>query len=138
MGGNHVILMIPTVKDPIWLENTSQQIAFNHLSFNTTDRNVLAVKENGIEIINTPIYKPEENQEIIKTKVILNEDGSINLNSDFYYSKAQYDFNMYIIGLSKEDVKDAVKNRYDHLKIENLEVNNINNERDKAEITYHT
>lgn len=138
MGGNHVILMIPTEKDPIWLENTSQQIAFNHLSFNTTDRNVLAVKENGIEIINTPIYKPEENQEIIKTKVILNEDGSINLNSDFYYSKAQYDFNMYIIGLSKEDVKDAVKNRYDHLKIENLEVNNINNERDKAEITYQT
>ena len=138
MGGNHVILMIPTEKDPIWLENTSQQIAFNHLSFNTTDRNVLAVKENGIEIINTPIYKPEENQEIIKTKVILNEDGSINLNSDFYYSKAQYDFNMYIIGLSKEDVKDAVKNRYDHLKIEYLEVNNINNERDKAEITYQT
>ena len=63
------------------------------MSFNTTDRNVLAVKENGIEIINTPIYKPEENQEIIKTKVILNEDGSINLNSDFFgYSKAQYDF----------------------------------------------
>ena len=45
---------------------------------------------------------------------------------------------MYIIGLSKEDVKDAVKNRYDHLKIENLEVNNINNDRDKAEITYQT
>jgi hypothetical protein len=91
MGGNHVILMIPTEKETIWLENTSQQIAFNHLSFNTTDRNVLAVKENGIEIINTPIYKPEENQEIIKTKVILNEDGSIDLSSDFYYSNAQYD-----------------------------------------------
>ncbi|GGP05542.1 hypothetical protein GCM10010992_22040 [Cloacibacterium rupense] len=136
MGGNHVILMIPTEKEPIWLENTSQLMAFNHLSYNTTDRNVLAVKENGIEIIDTPVYQPEENQEIIKTKVVLNEDNSINLNSDFYYSKAQYDFNMYMLGLSKEDVKDAVKGRYDHIKIENLEVNNINNDKEKAEITY--
>lgn len=136
MGGNHVILMIPTEKEPIWLENTSQQMAFNHLSYSTTDRNVLAVKENGIDIINTPVYQPEENQEIIKAKVMLNEDNSINLNSDFYYSKAQYDFNMYMIGLSKEDVKDAVKSRYDHIKIENLEVNDINNNKDKAEITY--
>lgn len=136
MGGNHVILMIPTEKEPIWLENTSQLMAFNHLSYNTTDRNVLAVKENGIEIIDTPVYQPEENQEIIKTKVVLNEDNSINLNSDFYYSKAQYDFNMFMLGLSKEDVKDAVKGRYDHIKIENLEVNNVNNDKEKAEITY--
>jgi len=136
MGGNHVILMIPTEKETIWLENTSQQIAFNHLSYSTTDRNVLAVKENGIDIIKTPVYKPEESQEIIKTKVILNEDNSIDLSSDFYYSNAQYDFNMPLVGLSKEDAKEALKGRYDHLKISNLEVNNINNDKDKAQLTY--
>ena len=32
MGGNHIILMVPTEKGTIWLENTSQDIAFNHLS----------------------------------------------------------------------------------------------------------
>ena len=136
MGGNHVILMIPTEKETIWLENTSQQIAFNHLSYSTTDRNVLAVKENGIDIIKTPVYKPEESQEIIKTKVILNEDNSIDLSSDFYYSNAQYDFNMPLLSLSKEDAKEALKGRYDHLKISNLEVNNINNDKDKAQLTY--
>ena len=136
MGGNHVILMIPTEKETIWLENTSQQIAFNHLSYSTTDRNVLAVKENGIDIVKTPVYKPEESQEIIKTKVILNEDNSIDLSSDFYYSNAQYDFNMPLLSLSKEDAKEALKGRYDHLKISNLEVNNINNDKDKAQLTY--
>ncbi|WP_390456289.1 DUF3857 domain-containing protein, partial [Chryseobacterium sp. Alg-005] len=38
MGGNHVILMVPTEKGNIWLENTSQQVAFNHLGYSTTDR----------------------------------------------------------------------------------------------------
>ena len=94
------------------------------------------MKENGIDIIKTPVYKPEESQEIIKTKVILNEDNSIDLSSDFYYSNAQYDFNMPLVGLSKEDAKEALKGRYDHLKISNLEVNNINNDKDKAQLTY--
>ena len=43
-------------KDNIWLENTSQKMAFNHLSYSTTARNVLAVDENGIKIIKTPVY----------------------------------------------------------------------------------
>lgn len=136
MGGNHVILMIPTEKETIWLENTSQQIAFNHLSFNTTDRNVLAVKETGVELIKTPIYQAENNKEIVKSKVILNEDNSIEVNSDFFYSNAQYDFNLHKVGLTKEDLKTDFKDSYNHLKIENLEVNNLNNDKDKAEITY--
>lgn len=136
MGGNHIVLMIPTEKDTIWLENTSQKIAFNHLSFNTTDRNVLSVKENGIEIVKTPVFKPEENKEIIKAKVVVNEDNSIDLNSNFFYSNAQYDFNLHLLGLSKEELKNEVKDSYNHLKIENLEVDNLNNDKDKAEITY--
>ena len=43
---------------------------------------------------------------------------------------------MPLVGLSKEDAKEALKGRYDHLKISNLEVNNINNDKDKAQLTY--
>lgn len=62
MGGNHIILMVPTEKGTIWLENTSQDIAFNHLSYSTTDRNVLAVKPNGIEVVETLVYTAKEKQ----------------------------------------------------------------------------
>ncbi len=60
LSGNHVILMVPTEKETIWLENTSQKIAYNHLSFTSHNRNVLAVKKDGIEIINTPTYEPSQ------------------------------------------------------------------------------
>lgn len=136
MGGNHVILLIPTEKDNIWLENTSQRIAYNHLSFYTTDRNVLAVKENGIELIPTPSYKPEENKEIVKAKIILQEDNSIDASADFLYANAQYDFNRGLLELNQEELRDELKERYSNLKIENLKFSPVTNNRETAEISY--
>ncbi len=135
-NGNHVILMVPTEDGNIWLENTSQKIAFNHLSYTSHNRNVLAVKENGIEIINTPVYKPEESKEMMNAFIKLNEDATITSNVNFVYTGGQYDMALYFTSLKNEELKDAIKNIYYSLKIGEVSVENLNNNRDDAEISF--
>ncbi|OCA73229.1 DUF3857 domain-containing protein [Chryseobacterium arthrosphaerae] len=136
MGGNHAILMVPTEKGNIWLENTSQQTAFNHLSYHTTDRNVLAMTPKGIELINTPAYKAEENREKQMLKININEDNSITGEGNFFYTGNQYDTNLRFANLDPKEKNDAIKNRFNVLNFEKIEVKNFNNDRNKAVITY--
>ena len=135
-SGNHAILMVPTEKDPIWLENTSQRIAFNHLSYSSHNRNVLAVKENGIELINTPIYKPEESKEKLIGKINIAEDGSISSTANFEFSGGQYDSNLRLFSLKNDELIEALKNRHYNLKIDQIAVQNLKNDRDDAKIIF--
>ncbi|MET3529416.1 DUF3857 domain-containing protein [Chryseobacterium flavum] len=136
MGGNHAILMVPTEKGNIWLENTSQQMAFNHLGYSTTDRNVLSVKKNGIELINTPAYPAEQNKEKQILKIIVGEDNSILGEGNFCYTGNQYDYNLVFTGLNPKERNDAVKRSLDILNFEKVEMKNFINDKDKALITY--
>ncbi|MDR6544856.1 hypothetical protein J2810_000898 [Chryseobacterium rhizosphaerae] len=136
MGGNHAILMVPTEKGNIWLENTSQQIAFNHLGYSTTDRNVLSVKKNGIELINTPVYTADQNKEKQVLKVKVGEDNSISGEGNFYYTGSQYDYTLGFTGLNPKEKNDALRNSLDVLNFEKVEMKNFVNDKDKAFITY--
>ncbi|MFC6269577.1 DUF3857 domain-containing protein [Frigoriflavimonas asaccharolytica] len=136
LSGNHAILMIPTEKDPIWLENTSQNIAYNHLNYTSHYRNVLAVSEKGIELINTPIYQPKDSKEVLKSKVKIQENNGISVVSNFKFSGGQYDLNIPLFYYNAVDLKQAVKNKHGNLKIEKMEVINLKNNRDIAEIDY--
>ena len=136
-SGNHAILMVPTEKEPIWLENTSQRIAFNHLSYSSHNRNVLAVKENGIELINTPIYKPEESKEKLIGKINIAEDGSISSTANFEFSGGQYDSNLRLFSLKNDELIEALKNRHYNLKIDQIAVQNLKNDRDDAKIIFN-
>ncbi|WP_419495103.1 DUF3857 domain-containing transglutaminase family protein [Chryseobacterium bernardetii] len=136
MGGNHAILMVPTENGNIWLENTSQQTAFNHLGFSTTDRNVLSIRKNGIELINTPVYSADQNKEKQKLKIKIGEDNSITGEGNFFYTGNQYDYNLGFVSLSPKEKNDALKKRFDVLNFEKVEMKNFVNDKDKAVITY--
>ncbi len=136
MGGNHVILMVPTEKGNIWLENTSQQFAFNHLSSSTTDRNVLSIRKDGIELIDTPVYSAEQNQEKQVLKIKLNEDNSISGEGIFSFTGSQYDYNVALGNLSPKERNDVLKSRLDVLNFEKLEMKNFINDRDNAVARY--
>ncbi|MCU7613329.1 DUF3857 domain-containing protein [Chryseobacterium sp. GMJ5] len=136
MGGNHVILMVPLEKGNIWLENTSQQIAFNHLGYSTTDRNVLSIRKNGIEIIDTPSYPAEQNKEKQLLTITLNEDNSILGEGNFSFTGTQYDNNIALANLSPKDKNEAVKNMLDVLHFEKIEMKNFINDKDKAIAKY--
>ncbi|MET3538052.1 DUF3857 domain-containing protein [Chryseobacterium limigenitum] len=137
MGGNHAILMVPTEKGNIWLENTSQQVAFNHLNYNTTDRNVLSIKKDGIELINTPASSAEKNREKQILKVKLNEDNSLTGVGEFVYTGSQYDFTLPFSNLSSKEKNEAIKKRLDVLNFEKVEMKNFVNDRDNAVATYN-
>ncbi|MCL8537473.1 DUF3857 domain-containing protein [Chryseobacterium gallinarum] len=136
MGGNHVILMIPTDKGNIWLENTSQQLAFNHLSYSTTDRNVLSVRKNGIELVNTPAYTADQNKEKQFLKVKIGDDNSMTGEGSFSYTGNQYDYNLGFANLNPKDKNEALKSRFAVLDFEKVEMKNFVNDKDKAVITY--
>ncbi|KQT35967.1 GTPase [Chryseobacterium sp. Leaf405] len=136
MGGNHVILMVPTEKGNIWLENTSQQIAFNHLSYNTTDRNVLSIRKNGIELIETPVYPAQQNKEKQILKIKLNEDNSILGDGNFSYSGSQYDNTISLVNMSPKDRNEAAKNLLNTLNFEKIEMKNFLNDKDQALAKY--
>lgn len=136
MGGNHVILMVPTENGNIWLENTSQQSAFNHLGYSTTDRNVLSIRKNGIELINTPVYSADQNKEKQKLTIKIGEDNSITGEGNFFYTGNQYDYNLGFVNLGPKERNDALKKRFDVLNFEKVEMKNFTNDKDKAVITY--
>lgn len=136
MGGNHVILMVPTEKGNIWLENTSQQVAFNHLSYSTTDRNVLSIRKNGIELIDTPTYPAEQNKEKQILKIKLNEDNSILGEGNFSYTGSQYDNSMALINMSPKERNEAMKSFLDVLHFEKVEMKNFLNDKDNAITKY--
>jgi hypothetical protein len=136
MGGNHIVLMIPTENKTLWLENTSQKIAFNHLSNTSLDRNVIALANNEVKIINTPSYKPEDSKELLVATVKINPDNSIEVDSKFQFSGSQYDFQLPLTTLNKDEVIDELKDRFDNLKFENLLIDNVINNRDDALVNY--
>lgn len=136
MDGNHVILCVPTENGNIWLENTSQRIAYNHLSYRTTDRNVVMVKENTAEIVDTPKSITENNKEVLRIKANISADNNLDVTSRFSYSGGLYDMSMPILSLTPIEQKDALKHRYDNLQFSNIDIQNLVNDRDKAIINF--
>jgi len=51
---NHVILMIPSAKDTIWLENTSSALPFDYLGTFTQNRYALAINGEKSQLVKTP------------------------------------------------------------------------------------
>lgn len=136
MDGNHVILYVPTESGNIWLENTSQKIAFDHLGYRTMDRNVVMVKENSIEIRDTPKSLAENNKEILRIKANISADNTLDVTSTFSYHGGGYDIFMPILSLTPVEQKDAIKHRYDNLQFSSIDLQNLTNDRNKGQINF--
>lgn len=132
MGGNHVILMVPTEKGNVWLENTSQKIAFNHIGLKNSNRNVMLVKDDGIELMNTPIYKTEDSSENLRFNAKINEDLSLTGQAKFKFEGGLYDYTYFYDGLPNDDLKERLKSQFANLKFQDLVVNSLKNDRSEG------
>ncbi|TAG05233.1 MAG: DUF3857 domain-containing protein [Cytophagia bacterium] len=77
---NHVILCVPTKKDTIWLECTSQRQPFNFLGSFTDDRHALLITEDGGKLVKTPNYTQKENIQTTSAKIKIKEEGEAEVS----------------------------------------------------------
>ncbi len=131
--GNHAILMVPTKKDTIWLECTSQKVPFGYLGDFTDDRDVLVVSPDGGKILHTKAYKDSESTQILTGEFILGENGNISAKAKLKSSGVQYDDNYQIADMDEKekdiyykDYFSAINNiKIEHITLENDALNTI-------------
>lgn len=88
---NHVILMVPKAKDTTWLECTSQTLSPGYLSAFTADRSGLAFTDKGGVLVHTPVYTMEDNKELRKVDVKIEDDGKAIINCFTHSSGEEQD-----------------------------------------------
>ena len=79
---NHAIMCVPMQKDTIWLECTSQTVSPGFMGSFTGDRKALMITKDGGVVVNTPVYKSEDNLQLRKVNATVDEQG--NVAADVY------------------------------------------------------
>ncbi len=111
---NHVILCVPLQKDSMWLECTSQTMPAGYLGDFTSGRHALLVDENGGRMVRTPKYGVNENLQVRKVKALLDEEGTLEVNTQSQYRGTQQDrLHGIINNLSQEKVRELLSEDLD-------------------------
>lgn len=133
--GNHIILSLPTEKELIWMECTSQIHPFGFQGNFTDDRNVLLVKPDGGEIVKTKTFTETDNLKTIKGSYIISQEGNLKGKLKSVSKGIQYDHEFVKERMSKENQVDRYKEEFDN--ISNLHINkiNLNNNQNTIEFT---
>jgi hypothetical protein len=116
---NHMILCVPSVKDTIWLECTSQVMPIGFLGNSTAAKSVLLVTEEGGKLVRTPVYNPADNFQKRTASVVLDEAGHGEITIKTNYGACQYEDN---IAMLLRDPTAQRKSIMNSLSIPNMEI----------------
>jgi hypothetical protein len=117
---DHVILFVPLKEDTIWLECTNQTIPFGFLGDFTSDRYALVIKENGGDLIKTPVYELNDNFQRTVANVTINSDGNATADIARSFGGLQYDNYLEEIYSTAEDQKEWL---YDYIDLPDFKIN---------------
>ena len=134
IDGNHVILALPTDKEMIWLECTSQIQPFGFQGDFTDDRNVLVIKPEGGEIVRTKIYTEIDNSQISKGSYQITANGDFIGKVKIISKGLRYDSEFGKERISTENQIKYYKEEFDN--INNLKIKNINLKNNPKEIEF--
>lgn len=132
---NHAILCVPTEKDTIWLECTSQRKPFNYLGTSTNDRYALVIEDDGGKLVKTPVLKPESHLEARTINVVFDKTGNGMADVKAFYSGINYDDYVPIL---ISDQADRVKMITNKIHIPNFELDKFNIQETKSEKPFVT
>ena len=121
--GNHAILMLPTQKDTIWLECTSQKVPFGHIAGFTDDRKVLVVKPGGSFVKKTTKYPDSINKVVTNATMKVSPELALDVKLNMINCGAAYD-DVYTLKDLKEKQLILYYKKF-FQSINNLKINNI-------------
>ena len=121
---NHVIVCVPSQKDTIWLECTSNTSEFGVLGNFTENRNALLITEDGGKLVPTPKSKASDNFFASTSVIELAEDGSGTVHVSMHTTGEYKDDMMNYIGnQKKDDQKKYLVNYLGYIQPDELEIN---------------
>ena len=116
---NHMILCVPSVKDTVWLECTSQVMPMGFLGNSTAAKSVLLVTEAGGKLVRTPVYQPADNFQKRTASIVLSESGQGEIDIKTRYGACQYEDH---IGMLLRDPTAQRKSIMNNFSIPNMEI----------------
>ncbi|MEJ8803068.1 DUF3857 domain-containing protein [Pontibacter sp. H249] len=117
---NHVVLYVPTDKEGIWLECTSQEVAAGYAGSHTGGRHALLITPEGGKLIKTPDYSAKDNVQQRTASVKLDEKGNGKASVLTYYTGLQQESRNGILHHYKPE--DQKKWIYQQTKIPSFEI----------------
>jgi transglutaminase-like putative cysteine protease len=130
---NHVIVAVPSERDTLWLECTSQVNPFGYLGRFTGDRRALMITEDGAKIIKTPTYTASQNTQIRVAEVQIDKQGNAKAKVKTVYAGLQYenDHLNSVLGDRPEDQKKWIQN---NTQIPSFDINSFSMENRKDKL----
>jgi hypothetical protein len=109
---NHAVVCVPMGADTIWLECTSQTNPFGYAGTFTGDRKALAITETGARLVNTPVYRAEDNVQSRSATVFVDNNGNATATVKTTYRGLQSESNglNFVIGQADKEKKWAQNN----------------------------
>jgi hypothetical protein len=130
--GNHAFLCVPTAKDTIWLECTSQKVPFGYINSFSDDRDVFVVTENGGQIKHTSKNKSKENLQHSIINYSVSNLGELKGNAKISSYGTQYKTHLNVFNnKNPKDLKIALKEFYALNEIDFNEIRVTNNKKKK-------
>lgn len=130
---NHIIVAVPSGKDTLWMECTSQKAPFGYLGSFTGDRSALMITEEGGKMVRTPSYKAEQNKQSRFADVVVDVLGNAKATVRTTYSGMQYE-NGGLDGLLDNQYDDQKKWVQDNTHIPSFSVNTFSMKGIKSKI----
>jgi len=129
MQGNHVILFLPTKKDTVWLECTTQKEPFGYMGDFTNDRDVFKIDpKGGSTIIHTKVYKNTQNYQYTNGSYKINDEGFIKGRVSIESAGTQFENHFAYADEKHDDMVKHYKKYFDN--INNLSILDFKNKTD--------